>query len=1358
MMVSAIGTGRAVEVLHDRGPAMSAGGDRWTAGSGYLIGSGLVLTAAHNVDYRRDLGDGEQLLVRTIEGNLLAARVVLVCDEMSRVDLAMLEISDPRFGEQLLPVTFARVDRDSPAPIKECWAVGFPRFGEAGPVLPGGSRRETWQVSGQILPGGKRRAGLLSLQVTSTPSASLGGQVWEGMSGALVFAADAHDGKQAAVGVISTHHRPEGESALTVVPVTAVAELAAAAEWWRQFGVPAPDRLPVLPRQRGRTGPVRPAPAAGWPLEEVTDPFALEVHRPVQPEDAPPGLPVLPPYVPREHDEVLGQVVRAAAGGRSGIAVLVGGSSTGKTRACWEGLALLRDQDPPWRLWHPIDPSRPDAALAELPGIGPRTVVWLNEAQFYLDPAGAGLGERVAAGLRELLRDPGRAPVLVLATMWPQFWDALTARPADGDDRHEQARELLAGHDITVPAAFTPAQLGQLAEVGDVRMVLAARLAPDGEVIQFLAGAPELLARYRHAPPAAAALIGAAMDARRLGMGPGLPQAFLEAAAPGYLTDAQWDALSEDWLDQALAYNAVLCKGARGMLTRIRARPARHTAHNPGDQPASTAAAAGPLYRLADYLDQHGRARRAGQVPPAEFWIAAAAHADPGDQAALGDAAHARGLYRDAAQLHKNAAATGNRHAIYYLSRPSPCLRTDPRPAHWAASHAALDDPHAIASLLDELRKAGAREQAAALARRAVAHVPLDQPGGIARLLASLRKTGAREQAAALLARDPAAHVPLDQPGAIASLLYSLCEAGADEQAAALLARDPAAHAALDNQEAVVNLLASLRKMGAREQATALARRAVAHVSLDDPNAVSSLLYSLQGLDASSLLYGLQGLDVHADALARRAVHVSLDNPKAVARLLAHLRKTGAQEQADALARRAADVLDDPYDDDPDGMASLLNESRKPSLLDESREIGTWEQEMAAMMAWHVADVSIGDPVAVVSLLDELREAGTDEQAAALLARDPAAHVSLDDPVAVISLLASLRKMGAQEQADALLARDPAAHAALDDPDAIASPREMGARDPADALARRAVAHVSLDQPGGIASLLARLREMGAREQADALARRAVAHVSLDQPGGIARLLDELREAGTDEQAPALLARDPAAHVSLDDPDDVAYLLASLLNMGAREQATALARRAADTLDDPDAVASLLARLRGLDVHADALARRAVAHVSLDQPGGIASLLASLREMGAREQAAALLARDPAAHVSLDDPDAVAYLLGRLRKIGAWEEELREMGARKDELLEMGAREQADALARRAAAHFSLDDPDAVVRLLASLRKMGAREQADALADRLPGAGMFELFREQADRQDRFRFGREANGSPARPWGWEDLD
>ena len=124
--------------------------------------------------------------------------------------------------------------------------------------------------------------------------------------------------------------------------------------------------------------------------------------------------------------------------------------------------------------------------------------------------------------------------MLVLATLWPEFWNRLTARPlADEEDLHAQARELLTGRDITVPAAFTAAQVRQLAGSTDPRLALAAGAAEGGQVTQFLAGAPELMARYRNAPPAAAALINAAIDARRLGMGVALPLAFLEAAAPG---------------------------------------------------------------------------------------------------------------------------------------------------------------------------------------------------------------------------------------------------------------------------------------------------------------------------------------------------------------------------------------------------------------------------------------------------------------------------------------------------------------------------------------------------------------------------------------------------------------------------------------------------------------------------------------------------------------------------------------------------------------------------------------------------------------------------------------------------------
>jgi hypothetical protein len=77
------------------------------------------------------------------------------------------------------------------------------------------------------------------------------------------------------------------------------------------------------------------------------------------------------------------------------------------------------------------------------------------------------------------------------------------------------------------------------------------------------------------------------------------------------------------------------------------------------------------------------------------------------------------------------------------------------------------------------------------------------------------------------------------------------------------------------------------------------------------------------------------------------------------------------------------------------------------------------------------------------------------------------------------------------------------------------------------------------------------------------------------------------------------------------------------------------------------------------------------------------------------------------------------------------------------------------ALADRAAARVSLDDPGGVARLLNSLMVAGAERQFDVLAERLPAAGLFGIFLEQEDRQDRFRLGREADGNPARPWEWK---
>lgn len=185
----------------------------------------------------------------------------------------------------------------------------------------------------------------------------------------------------------------------------------------------------------------------GHPLAQV-DPIALEVHLAIDAGAAAAGLGALPAYVPRTHDEKLATVVGEAQRGRSRIVVLVGGSSTGKTRALWEAVSGLEE---PWHLWHPIDPGQPQAALAGLRRVAPHTVIWLNEMQHYL-LTGDDIGEQVAAGLRELLHSPKQGPVLVMGTLWPEYAAILSAIPAPGrPDPHAQARKLFNGADMRVP-------------------------------------------------------------------------------------------------------------------------------------------------------------------------------------------------------------------------------------------------------------------------------------------------------------------------------------------------------------------------------------------------------------------------------------------------------------------------------------------------------------------------------------------------------------------------------------------------------------------------------------------------------------------------------------------------------------------------------------------------------------------------------------------------------------------------------------------------------------------------------------------------------------------------------------------
>ncbi|MER5905158.1 hypothetical protein ABT150_34610 [Streptomyces mirabilis] len=420
----------------------------------------------------------------------------------------------------------------------------------------------------------------------------------------------------------------------------------------------------VEERQQRRGGrPSRPVrggaelqvPVRGRFVAELRDEEAFdewEVHRPVDVTAAVPG--VLPLYVRRAHDGVLRSVVAQAAGGASQMVVLVGESSSGKTRACWEAVAELPAG---WRLWHPLDPS-PAQALANAlrEGITPRTAIWLNELQWYVGEQAGALAEQVAAGLRALLQDGASAPVLVLGTIWPEFWSVLTAPAVPGrSSGRAQTRALLEGKGVYLPAAFEARELEDARMVGghDPRLADALAHTVDGRIAQYMAGAPALLERYRTAPPAARAVIGAAMDASRLGGAALVGQDFLQAAAEDYLGDDDYDALGEGWLEDALAYTQQPSKGVRGLLSRVRPR---------------TGTGSGGGWRLSDCMDHIGRIERRFSAPPASFWAAAREHLPESHVVRMvGRAAEARWRDAEAAGLYQRALDLGDLKAGQYL-------------------------------------------------------------------------------------------------------------------------------------------------------------------------------------------------------------------------------------------------------------------------------------------------------------------------------------------------------------------------------------------------------------------------------------------------------------------------------------------------------------------------------------------------------------------------------------------------------------------------------------------------------------------------------------------------------------------
>ncbi|MER6314374.1 helix-turn-helix domain-containing protein [Streptomyces sp. NPDC001581] len=747
------------------------------------------------------------------------------------------------------------------------------------------------------------------------------------------------------------------------------------------------------------------------------DPHDLEVH-PAGPGDAASGpgrsgARTMPGYVRREHDRVLAGLVKDAAAGRSRAVVLVGGSSTGKTRACWEAVQPLADQG--WRLWHPFDPTRAQDALAALPRVAPRTVVWLNEAQHYLGDHGA--GERIAAAVHRLLVTAECGPVLVLGTLWPEYAARYTALPAPGqEDPHSRVRELLAGRVLTVPETFdAPAMAAgaALAEGGDRLLADAlSRAGADGRITQDLAGAPELLNRYRHATPAAAAALEAAMDARRLGVGLHLPQAFLTDAAADYLTDTDYDQLTDDWAEQAFAELAAPVHGKQAPLRRTTPRTQRRP---PAPAPSSAVhgpatSTAGPVFRLADYLEQHGRTSRRYLCPPASFWHAAHTRlTDPDDLGNLTQAAENRHRLQWAHSLRHRAADHGNPDALVHLARERE-LAGDREGAE-ALYQQAADHGHADAMhlLVVTLENAGDRDGAEALARQAADQGHTE----ILNHLAQIREKAGDRDGAEALARQAADQGHTD----ILYILAGIREEAGDRESAEALYRQVANHGYI---HALYRLAEMREKAGDRESAEALYRQVANH---GNPDALFRLADKRQKA----------GDRESAEALYRQAAEHG--NLRALYRLAEMREKAGDRESAEAFARQAVDH----------GHSDALY--RLAWLRDQAGD-----RDGAEALYRQAADH--GNLDALLGLARKRDQAGDRDGAEALLRQAADRNV-----VTLLSLALRLEKAGDRDGIEALARRaaDQGRTDALVD---LAWVREQaGDRDGAEALARQAADH-----------------------------------------------------------------------------------------------------------------------------------------------------------------------------------------------------------------------------------------------------------------------------------------------------------
>lgn len=311
----------------------------------------------------------------------------------------------------------------------------------------------------------------------------------------------------------------------------------------------------------------------------------------------------LVPYVERRHDgKVRAALAQALLGEDTRMVIVRGDSCTGKTRCILEA---VRAQQPELPLIRPAGPEGLKAVLDA--DVGSGAVIWLDEIDRFLRGTNSTpLAERLLDGLAD---DHG---LVFVGTIWTDTWRRLTARP--GTNRAAPIRRLLETVIvIDVPPIFVPSDLDRARIAFGPQFQDTVRAAADsGELVQNLAGGPQLVELFETAEPYLSAVLAAAMDLHRIGFTAPVPRATLKAAAYGQLSPRHRARRPDGWFHTALNRATKPVKATVSAVEPARSGP---DGYGPDG------------YVLADYLQQYAnRCRSTISIRP-ELWAIASAGA-----------------------------------------------------------------------------------------------------------------------------------------------------------------------------------------------------------------------------------------------------------------------------------------------------------------------------------------------------------------------------------------------------------------------------------------------------------------------------------------------------------------------------------------------------------------------------------------------------------------------------------------------------------------------------------------------------------------------------------------------------------